>query len=113
MNSYSSTMDHTEPGSPEGRLIGFHNVIGREDLADQASPINYINAEKEFPPLLIMHGNRDQLVCYQQSVSLYRKMKELGKDVRMICLDGAFHGFGGFQSPEALDLVDRFIREKM
>ena len=40
-------------------------------------------------------------------------MKEFNKDVQMICLDGAYHGFGGFQSDEALDIVDRFIREKM
>ena len=83
------------------------------ELSLKASPVSYVEADKETPPLLIMHGNRDQLVCYDQSVRLYEKMKALGKDVQMICLDGAYHGFGGFRSDEALDLVDRFIREKL
>ena len=113
MNSYPSAMDHTAPESPEGRLIGFKNVRENPEIARKTSPLSYISAEKETPPLLIMHGNRDQLVCYQQSAALYRQMKALGKDVRMICLDGAYHGFGGFQSDEALDIVDRFIREKL
>ena len=113
MNSSPSTMDHTDPASPEGRLIGFKNVRENPEIARKTSPLSYISAEKETPPLLIMHGNRDQLVCYQQSAALYRQMKALGKDVRMICLDGAYHGFGGFQSDEALDIVDRFIREKL
>ena len=113
MNSYPSAMDHALPESPEGRLIGFKNVRENPELSLKASPVSYVEADKETPPLLIMHGNRDQLVCYQQSVELYRKMKAMGKDVRMVCLDGAYHGFGGFQSEEALDLVDRFIREKL
>lgn len=112
MNSYPSLLDHTEPASPEGRLIGFKNLYENPEEAAKASPVNYVD-EKPTPPVLIMHGNRDQLVCYQQSVELYKKMKALGKDVRMVCLDGAYHGFGGFQSDEALDMVDRFLSEVM
>ena len=113
MNYYPSAQDHVQPASPEGREIGFLNLYDNPEQAKKASPLYYLSPEKEIPPLLIMHGNRDQLVCYQQSVSLYKKLKEFNKDVRMICLDGAYHGFGGFQSDEALDIVDRFIREKM
>ena len=113
MNSYPSAMDHAEPASPEGRLIGFKNVRENPELSEKASPLYYVSEDRETPPLLIMHGNRDQLVCYQQSVALFEKMKALGKDVRMVCLDGAYHGFGGFQSDEALEMVDHFIREKL
>ena len=110
MNSFPSAMDHSVPASPEGRLVGFLNVLENPEDAAKASPINYVNADTEIPPLLIMHGNRDQLVCYDQSVRLYGKMKVFGKNVQMICLDGAYHGFGGFQSDEALDIVEQFIR---
>ena len=113
MNTYPSSMDHTAPASPEGRLIGFKNVPENRKDADKASPVNYVSRETDIPPVLIMHGNRDQLVCYQQSVTLYRKLKECKKDVRFICLDGAYHGFGGFQSDEALDMIDSYIREKL
>ena len=55
---------------------------------------------------------RNQLIG-EYEVCVYQIMKALGKDVQMICLDGAYHGFGGFRSDEALDLVYRFIREKL
>ena len=113
MNAYPSAQDHIEPESPEGRVIGFKNVADNPQLAAKASPLYYISQEKEIPPILIMHGNRDQLVCYQQSVALYRKLVGMKKDVRMVCLDGAYHGTGGFQSDEALDMVDRFVKEKL
>ncbi len=113
MNSSPSTMDHTEPSSPEGRLIGFRNVRENPELSAKASPLYYVSEDKETPPLLIMHGNRDELVCYHQSVELYQKMRAQGKNVKMLCLDGAYHGFGGFQSDEALEIVDAFIRENL
>ena len=113
MNSSPSSMDHVEPSSPEGRLIGFRNVRENPELAAKASPLFYLKKDDETPPLLIMHGNQDELVCYHQSVELYQKMKSLGKNVKMLCLDGAYHGYGGFQSDEALEIVDRFIREHL
>ena len=112
MNHYPSAQDHASPNSPEGRVIGVKNVLDNPEDTAKASPINYVCREKDIPPILIMHGNRDQLVCYHQSVDLYRKLRECGKNVRFVCLDGAYHGFGGFLSDEALTLVDRYIQEK-
>ena len=48
-----------------------------------------------------------------EPVSEFPRDMEVPEGVQMICLDGVYHGFGGFQSDEALDIVDRFIREKI
>ena len=113
MNHFPSIMDHIEPASPEGRLIGFKNVADNPEAAAKASPINYIHPETDIPPILIMHGNRDELVCFRQSVELYRRLKDCGKDVRMVVLDGAYHGVGGFRCDAALDMVEKYLREKL
>ena len=111
MNYYPSNIDHTVAESPEGKLIGGKNVLENKDLADKTVVMNYLYKDRPTPPTLVMHGGSDMLVPFNQSARLYRKMKELGKDVRMVKLVGSNHGFFGFQCEEALDMVDEFIRK--
>ncbi|MDR3148461.1 MAG: alpha/beta hydrolase [Oscillospiraceae bacterium] len=113
MNYYPSGMDHTAPYSPEGMLIGGKNVLENPELAQEVNPINYITPENPVPPMLIMHGSKDMLVPFNQSVRLYNKLKECGKDVQFFKLEGGGHGSGGFNSDEALNLVIEFFREKL
>lgn len=110
MNYYPSSMDHIGADSPEGCVIGRKNVLENKELADQTIPMKYLSEDKETPPLLIMHGGSDMLVPFNQSCRLYNRMKELGKHVEFVKLIGANHGFGGFNSDEALDIVDDFLR---
>jgi acetyl esterase/lipase len=113
MNYYPSGMDHHSADSPEGMLIGGKNVFDNPELAQAVSPMTYISAEKPVAPLLIMHGSKDMLVPFNQSVRLYEKLKECGKDVRFYKLEGGGHGSGGFNSPEALQPVLDFFAEKL
>ncbi len=50
--------------SPEGLLIGAAPLT-RPDLAKTASPVTYV--DKNDPPFLIIHGEKDEQVPYQQS----------------------------------------------
>ena len=111
MNYWPSNIDHTRADSPEGLLIGGVPVLENPERAEKTVVMNYLRAEVPTPPMLIMHGGSDMLVPFNQSCRLYRRMKELGKDVTMIKLAGANHGFAGFQSEEALDCVAGFIRD--
>lgn len=113
MNCYPSIQDHSAPDSPEGSLIGKKNVLENRELADAASPIHYLSADRPTPPLLIMHGSSDMLVPFNQSCRLYDRMKELGKDVEMVKLLGAGHGCGGFHCSQALDLVEEFLKKHL
>ena len=68
----------------------------------------YLSREKDIPPILIMHGSKDQVVQFNQSCRLYDKLKELDKEVEMYKLEGAYHGNGGFNCKAAYDTVLEF-----
>jgi acetyl esterase/lipase len=113
MNEYPSTQDHVQPDSPEGCLIGGHNVVENPQLADPTVIMNHLSREQSIPPILIMHGSRDHLVPFNQSCRLYRKLKELGKQVEMYRLEGGYHAFGGFNCEDALQLVLDFLKRNI
>ena len=62
MNYVLSSQNHIEPDSPEGYLIGRKNVLENLDLVAPTIPMNYLSADKEVPPIMIMHGSGDDLV---------------------------------------------------
>lgn len=113
MGDYPSVMDHNVPESPEGLLIGRRDVRDFPEIAQKTIPMNYLSKEKAIPPILIMHGDSDDIVNFNQSCRLYNKLVELGKDVTMYKLEGSGHGTGGFASIEAIDMVCDFVRKHM
>lgn len=113
MNEVPSACDHYGPYSPEGKLIGEKNVLEYPELAEAVNPVNYLKDDKEIPPILIMHGNRDMLVPFHQSVILYEALKDLKKDVEFYILKNANHGFYGFMCQECFEIVEEFIKRKL
>lgn len=115
MNTVTSSQDHNGPASPEGMVLGGVTVREHPELAAAASPLSYIPpvAERALPPVLIMHGGRDQLVNFDQSVRLYEALKSAGQSATFYKLPDAHHGSGGFRSIGALDIVESFLREQL
>jgi acetyl esterase/lipase len=78
-----------------------------------ASPIEY--ARKDFPPTLLIHGNRDQLVRPSASLTMYEALSEAGAPVELHMYNGAPHGFDanrelGRQCVELMHLfLDRHV----
>ena len=111
MNAVPSSQDHNAPESPEGAVLG--GVVVREhlELAAAASPLSYIPpvAERALPPVLIMHGGRDQLVAFDQSVRLYEALRAAGQEVTFYKLPDAHHGSAGFRCTGAVDVVEGFL----
>ncbi len=99
-----SDIRHNAPDSPESRLLG-GSVLENRDKAAQASPITYVS--KDAPPFLIMHGERDRTVPFNQSELLYEALKKAGADVTFVPVKGAGHGFGG---PNAIGPVREFLK---
>jgi len=56
-----------------------------------ASPIEY--ARTDFPPTLLIHGNRDQLVPEASSLTMYSALAVQGAPVELHIYNGAVHGF--------------------
>ena len=83
------------------------------DLAKKASPVSYLKGENEVPAVLILHGDKDKSCSFEQSVILYRKMREAGRDVTMYRMHNAAHGGSPFWTTKTMDLVEDFLREKL
>ncbi|OPA73784.1 hypothetical protein BVG16_27275 [Paenibacillus selenitireducens] len=71
-------------------------VTGYDRIRDKAkltrmNPIQ--NLTSEFPPTLLLHGNQDTDVPYEQSVIMNEKLQEYGVDTRLITIEGGDHGF--------------------
>lgn len=113
MNEVPSTQDHIGPDSPEGYLIGRKNVLEHPELAAQTIPMGYLDPAIPTPPVLILHGSRDHLVSFEQSCLLYNTLKAMGREVTMYRLEGAYHGFGGFNSEKAVDLCVDFLKKHL
>ncbi len=98
-----SKFDHDASDAPEALLIG-GPVQANRDKAARANPITYVS--KADPPFLIMHGNRDNLVPYQQSELLRDALQKAGVPVTLKIVEGAGHGLGG---PEVNRTVEEFL----
>lgn len=97
-------------------LTGEMRVMGRPqdhaDAYDRASA--YTQAEQLEGALMIIHGMRDDVVLYRDSVALTHKLMLLGKDVELVTLPDAGHGWdneGLYQTIHAFQrLVGHFER---
>lgn len=95
MSKYSlrnAPFDHDAAESPESQLIG-GAIQQNKDKAAKANPITYVS--KDDPPFLIMHGDKDNVVPYQQSELLRDALQKAGVPVTFKIVAGAGHGFGG------------------
>lgn len=63
----------------------------KESLAYfEASPINYVTADDA--PILLLHGDADEVIPYEQSLSFRDAMRAEGVPTRLITIPGAGHG---------------------
>jgi dipeptidyl aminopeptidase/acylaminoacyl peptidase len=69
---------------------------------DAVSPINYV--EKIQAPLLLVHGEKDVTVDFEQSQRMYDRMKKANKDVELVPLKLADHYF--LREPDRAALLE-------
>jgi acetyl esterase/lipase len=108
MNAAGSAMDHDAADSPESQFIG-GPIQENPELATRANPITYITPERKIPPFLIVHGDQDPLVPFDQSELLAAALASVGADYRLYRVVGGGHGGVSLQSDEVRTLVDRFF----
>lgn len=106
MNYVSTVRDHTGPDSPEGWLIGHLNVQENPGLASKTNPLLFLTAEKNTPPILIMHGDKDPYVPFNQSVLLYNALCNYGKNVQFFKLSDCGHDI---ITKEAFETTIKFL----
>jgi acetyl esterase/lipase len=92
--------------SPESILIGAA-PLARPDLAKAASPVTYV--DKDDPPFLIIHGEKDELVSPNQSRLLSAWLKLAGVPNELIIVKDAPHFGVMFDSDEVRNKVISFL----
>ncbi len=104
----------TREGEKDYRPFLLPMILGeeaakRKDAAELISPVSYIREENEYPPFLLMHGDRDRLVPFEQSVIMCNKLRACGKHVEFYKVKGANHG-EYFWTREVLQATIDFLR---
>jgi acetyl esterase/lipase len=100
-----STFEHNAATSPESRLIG-GPVQENKEKAARANPITFVTPSA--PPFLIVHGDHDPLVPYNQSELLFEALKKAGTSVHLHIIEGAGHGMG-FGGRDIAEMVNDFF----
>jgi acetyl esterase/lipase len=96
--------------SPEGLLIGAP-PLSRPDLAKAASPVTYV--DKDDPPFLIIHGEKDQLVSTKHSQLLSAWLNVVGVQNELFILKGAPHFGEMFDADEVRNKVMDFLKKRL
>jgi acetyl esterase/lipase len=101
---------NNDPKSPESILIGA-TPLSRPDLAKAASPVSYV--DKNDPPFLIIHGEKDDLVSIKQSQLLSSWLNVAGVQNELVTVKDAPHFGVMFDSDEVRNKVITFIKKQM
>ena len=84
-------------------LVG-GRVLDHKDKVTQANPITWIT--KDDPPFLIVHGDQDKVVPYQQSELLAAALEKAGVPVTLQIVKDGPHGV---MTPELFRMVNEFF----
>ncbi len=106
LGKYNDILDHDSADSPEGLLVG-GRVKDNIELSKKASPV-YQDLTKKLPPFLIIHGDSDKIVHINQSIEMYKALRENGQNVIFYKVAGADHGTG-IWNPQVLKITEQFL----
>ena len=96
--------------SPEALLIGAA-PLARPDLAKAASPVTYV--DKNDPPFLIIHGEKDELVSPKQSQLLSSWLNVVGVRNELIIVKDAPHFGEMFDVDDIRSRVISFLKKEL
>lgn len=100
-----------KPDSPLTGAVGMLMGEGASDAAYAgASPMTHVKAN--FPPTLLIHGNKDELVPEEASLSIYRALRKAGAPAELHIYADQPHAFDA--SPvfgrQTVQVMDLFLR---
>ena len=75
------------------------------ELAALLSPAEHLSAGS--PPVLLIHGDKDQVLSYDNSVYMIRVAEKAGADVQLLTVTNGLHGFQGDQISPSNQEINR------
>ena len=96
------------------QLVTGHDPAKEPRAFDRFCPVR--NVTKAYPPTLLLHGDNDTDVPYQQSVDMARELRRVGVEHELITIKGGGHGFDGkgmmdANVAHAFDRIEAFLRK--
>lgn len=92
-----------EPGTPAGEMDAAKKV--------HVSPITHASGDD--PPVLIVHGDADNVVPIEHAERLDEKLDAAGADSELVVIEGAGHGVAGAGGAALEKQVTAFFREHL
>lgn len=94
---------------PSGQVI--RDLLGSADpeIARAASPVTYVSPS--FPPTMLVHGNRDEVVPVGESFRMYEALERAGVPVELHVFAGEPHAFdsGSLLGRQSAELMRAFL----
>ncbi len=88
-------------------VVGIDPVQGRAKF-DPFCPV--LNVTRDYPPTLLLHGDKDTDVPFQQSVDMARALKQAGVEHQLIPIAEGGHGFDGkTDAPETVKAFEQVM----
>jgi len=85
-------------GKPSYNFSTYFGVTGDNEATRkfllEASPSTYVRPG--LPPFLLIHGNKDETVPYEQSVNFLAKLKAAKVPAELITIEGGIHGMSAW-----------------
>ena len=101
-----------QPKNKENLLyaLGGGSMETYEALLTQISPVRYVKPGAKIAPTLILHGDADDVVLFEDSKALYDKLVENGFEAELVRVTNAPHE-GNFWSMQLLEIAFDFIEK--
>lgn len=112
---YSSRIQAAVSASGISQIAGIFSVLGGyigvladkfSDLYAKASPVTYVT--KDDPPILLIHGEKDEVIPLQQSELLDAKLTEVGVPHTLKIIEGVGHD-GSWDEEEIFRFLDGIL----
>ena len=93
-------------------FMGLKGDHSPEELLRLMSPLLEIEGGASYPPFLLIHGDQDDVVPYEQSELMFRALIDHQQDAQLIRIIGAPHE-GNFWSERLHGLIADFLGSKL
>jgi acetyl esterase/lipase len=108
---YRAAFDYRELDKKTMLWVPITDPARLREIARQISPITHVTIDD--PPTLIIHGDSDLLVPFQQSELFVEKMKKAGVETKLVVKKGAAHGWLGLDEDlrKFVDWFDQHLKK--
>nr|MBR4280072.1 alpha/beta hydrolase [Clostridia bacterium] len=97
-------------GKPSCDLLGVESMTDAPEMARGASCGTYISGATELPPVLLLHGDADNVVPPVHSSQLHMQLEQACKRSELVLIPGAGHGGAWQWRPDVINRLMAFIR---